>query len=211
MQQRAPLFDHLVGARLQRHRHGQTERLRGFQINHQRELSRRLYRQVARLLTLENAIDIRSRAPDDVEGVCEWCWDCSRPREFRSVCCGRRSSPIAAFLGGTPRSGPVAPDRSRWCRSRARRPDASDRPAARAPRGGHAAAAPTSSVMNWRLLTSGIGSLSGTRWASLPPRSHPSGWRRWWRFRWPRGRRLRWPWLQHAATLSLNSLDHLVG
>ena len=45
-----PLFDHLVGTRDQRLRHGESERLRGFEIDYQLILCRRLYRQIARLL-----------------------------------------------------------------------------------------------------------------------------------------------------------------
>jgi hypothetical protein len=56
-----PLFDHLVGALLQNKRHGETERFRSLKIN--RLLGRCLHRQIARLLALEDAIDVISRAP----------------------------------------------------------------------------------------------------------------------------------------------------
>ena len=57
------LFDHLVGARKQRRRDGQTECLSGLEIDHQLVLGRRLYRQVGWLLALEDAIDVARRAP----------------------------------------------------------------------------------------------------------------------------------------------------
>ena len=52
------LFDHLVGARLDRLRNAQPNRLCRFEINDQFVFSRRLHGQVRRLLTLEDAIDI---------------------------------------------------------------------------------------------------------------------------------------------------------
>jgi hypothetical protein len=45
----APLFDHLVGAREQRGRNGEAERLCGLQIDYQLELGRLLDRQVGGL------------------------------------------------------------------------------------------------------------------------------------------------------------------
>ena len=58
-----PLFDHLVGAREQAIWHGETERLRGLEIDHQLILGWRLHGQISGLLTLEDAIDVASRMP----------------------------------------------------------------------------------------------------------------------------------------------------
>src|SRR5215469_10390885 len=69
LRQRLALFDHLVGTRDQRLRHGESECLRGFEIDYQLILCRRLYRQIARLLAFEDAIDIASRAPEHVRAI----------------------------------------------------------------------------------------------------------------------------------------------
>ena len=58
------LFDHLVGAGKQRLRHGEAERLGGFEIDNQLILGRRLHRQVGRLLALEDPIDVVGCAAD---------------------------------------------------------------------------------------------------------------------------------------------------
>ena len=55
------LFDHLVGAGEYCRRNCKAQRLRGFQIDHQLELGRRLHWEVGRLLAFENAIDITRR------------------------------------------------------------------------------------------------------------------------------------------------------
>jgi hypothetical protein len=51
-------FDHLVGAGEQRRRQGKAEILRGFEIEHQLELDWGLDRKLARLLALEDAVDV---------------------------------------------------------------------------------------------------------------------------------------------------------
>ena len=57
------LFDHLVGAGGVATAHVQTERLGGLEVDHRLVLSRRLHRQVGRLLALEDAIDVAGRLP----------------------------------------------------------------------------------------------------------------------------------------------------
>src|SRR5439155_16645189 len=51
-------FDHLVGAGEQCRRNFQAERPRGLAVDDKLEFRRRLYRQIARLVAPENAIDI---------------------------------------------------------------------------------------------------------------------------------------------------------
>jgi hypothetical protein len=57
------LFDHCVCASEQRGRHGEAERLRGFEVDDGFVLGRHLHRQVGRLLALEDAVDVAGRAP----------------------------------------------------------------------------------------------------------------------------------------------------
>src|SRR5262245_66316431 len=59
----ASLFDHLIRTGEQRRRHSQPKRLRGFQIDNELVLGRRLHRQVSRFLSLEDAIDVAGSAP----------------------------------------------------------------------------------------------------------------------------------------------------
>ena len=56
------LFDHLVGAAEQRWRNVEAERLGGLEVDGQLEFGRRLYRQIGRLLPLEDAIDVSGSA-----------------------------------------------------------------------------------------------------------------------------------------------------
>ena len=57
-QQTAVLFDHLVGAGEHGRQNFEAKRLRGFQVDYQLVFRRRLHRQVAWLLALEDAIDV---------------------------------------------------------------------------------------------------------------------------------------------------------
>src|SRR5215813_11770597 len=57
------LFDYLVGASKQRYWDTDAERLGSLEIDDKLKLSRSLDGQLARLFTLEDTIDIRSRAP----------------------------------------------------------------------------------------------------------------------------------------------------
>src|SRR6476659_7346975 len=56
-------FDHLVGAGEQRWRHVDAEGFGCLEVDYQLELGRRLHRQVAWLLALENAVHIAGGAP----------------------------------------------------------------------------------------------------------------------------------------------------
>src|SRR5262249_27515292 len=64
-----PLFDHLVGAGEKRFRNGQSERLGSLEVYDQLEFGRQLNRQVRGIRTLENEIDIRCCAPEQIRRV----------------------------------------------------------------------------------------------------------------------------------------------
>jgi hypothetical protein len=75
-----PSLDHLVSALLELHRHVETERLGGLDVDHQFELNRGLYGKLTRFRALEDAIDIGRRAPkiiDQVISVGQQAADCS--------------------------------------------------------------------------------------------------------------------------------------
>ena len=60
-------FDHVVGALLENPRHVEAERLRGLEVDDEFVLGRPLYRQVARLLALEDAVNITGSLPIHVD------------------------------------------------------------------------------------------------------------------------------------------------
>ena len=62
-QQHSCSLDHLVGAREQRGRYFEADRFSGLEIDDQLVLGGRLHRQIARLLTLEDAVDVAGRLP----------------------------------------------------------------------------------------------------------------------------------------------------
>src|SRR5262245_25534263 len=62
-------FDHLVGAGEHGRRQVEPKRLRGFEVDHQVELGRRLHWQVGRLLALEDAIDIAGSGPVAIQRI----------------------------------------------------------------------------------------------------------------------------------------------
>src|SRR5262245_42035950 len=59
---KAYLFDHLVGAAEQRDRDSEAERLGDLHVDHEPVLDGPLHRQLARLSTLKDSIDIAGRA-----------------------------------------------------------------------------------------------------------------------------------------------------
>jgi len=63
------LFDHLVGAKQDRGRHFNAERLRGLEVDYQLHLCRLLDRQIGGLFAVENAADISPRKAIPVGNV----------------------------------------------------------------------------------------------------------------------------------------------
>ena len=62
--QQDALFDHLVGASRKAGRHFKPKGLGGLEVNHELELSWMLDRKLARLLALQDAIDIAGGKPE---------------------------------------------------------------------------------------------------------------------------------------------------
>jgi hypothetical protein len=69
MNRHGPLFDHFGSLDEERVGHREAKRFRGLEVDHQLVFSRRLHRQVCRLLTLEDAIDVAGGAPEFIEIV----------------------------------------------------------------------------------------------------------------------------------------------
>src|SRR5262249_44210818 len=65
----AASFDHLVGALLENPRHVEAQYFGGLEVDHQLELYRRLHGKLARLLALEDAVDIRRRPSEIIRRV----------------------------------------------------------------------------------------------------------------------------------------------
>src|SRR5262249_11969243 len=76
-----PLFDHLVGAGEKRFRNGQSERLGSLEVYDQLEFVRQLNRRVRGTSTIENKIDIRCGAPEQVRRVVAERYQASALRE----------------------------------------------------------------------------------------------------------------------------------
>ena len=66
LQQTASLFDHLVGSREHRGRHGKAERLGSLEIDHKVKLGGLLDRQVGGLTTLQDFMHVEGAAPPQV-------------------------------------------------------------------------------------------------------------------------------------------------
>jgi hypothetical protein len=63
---RMNLFDHLIGASEERRRHGQTECLGRLHVNNQLEFGRLLNRQIGRLGTFEDFINVPACAAEQI-------------------------------------------------------------------------------------------------------------------------------------------------
>ena len=62
-----PSFNYLVGGHEQAGRHGEAERLRGFEIDYRFEFGCRLHRKVGGLVAAQDAVDIGCRLPERVD------------------------------------------------------------------------------------------------------------------------------------------------
>ena len=68
MQQKGLLFDHLIGAALDRLRHGNSERPSGLKVYDQFDFRSLLHRKVSGFLAIENTADI---VASKMVGLCE--------------------------------------------------------------------------------------------------------------------------------------------
>jgi hypothetical protein len=104
-------FNQLVGALLKRRRYAQPECLRGFKIDHQFVLGRRLHRKISGLFALKDTVDVIGRAAvlvDEIRPIGSPCRNAATRsfasgsssakfsntpmRRARSVCCERATS-----------------------------------------------------------------------------------------------------------------------
>ena len=69
MQQKASLFDHLVGGEQQPGRHGQADRFCGFEVEYKLEFGRLLNRDFTRPRPAQNFVDIIGGAPPQIGEV----------------------------------------------------------------------------------------------------------------------------------------------
>src|SRR5262245_65880780 len=80
-QQNPCSFDHLVGAGEKQFRNGQSECLCSLEVYDQLEFGRQLNRQIRRVRTLENEIDIRCCAPEQIRRIVAERYQASALRE----------------------------------------------------------------------------------------------------------------------------------
>jgi hypothetical protein len=63
------LFDDLIGAREQHRRHIESQRVGSLQVDHQFELGRRLQRKIAGISALQDPVDVRCGAAEDLSNM----------------------------------------------------------------------------------------------------------------------------------------------
>src|SRR5215475_10336665 len=90
-QQHSCSFDHLVGAGEKRFRNGQSKGLCSLEVYDQLEFGRQLNRQVRGIRTLENEIDIRCCAPEQIRRIVAERYQASALREV-AIAVNRREA-----------------------------------------------------------------------------------------------------------------------
>jgi hypothetical protein len=89
---RGASLDHLVGAGEQHGRYVEAKRIRGFQVDHQFVLGRRLHREFAWTRAFEDTVNIGGRAPKHVGLFAAIGQETSRDRGLLSVIRSRKRS-----------------------------------------------------------------------------------------------------------------------